>query len=130
MIVVAVYHLPDVIRVVVAAVVAAVADVLPVAVTVADAGNGCVVWHDSLSLDPDSCQRQCRIGGAAATGRDLPAPQSPSDSHAMFMVMGCATRSGSRHTAQDALRPRQRSAGQTGQRGRCTAPRAGQRYGK
>ena len=100
MIVVAVCHLLDVV-----VVVAVVADVLPVADTVADSGVGTGNWRDSLSLDLDSCQRLRRIGDGAVACPDHSVPVWKSDSHAMFMVLGCANGTPSRHPAQDALLP-------------------------
>ena len=98
MIFVAVYHLLSV-------VVAVVADIFPVTDPVAASSNGAGDWYDSLPLDPDSCQRLRRIGDDAAARPNDPVPVSASDSYAMFVVLGCATGTGSSHPAQDALRP-------------------------
>ena len=100
MIVVAVHHLLDVVVVVVAV----MADVVSVAAAVAGVVKGAGDWRDSLSLDPDSChlltiwtRRRCPTGTCL--------PVSASDRHGMARALDAATGMGSRHPAQDALRP-------------------------
>ena len=100
MFVVAVDHLLDVV-----VVVAVVADVLPVADPVAAVGNGPGDWHDSLSLDPDPCHWLRRIGDGAVARPNLAVPVAASDTQGVAMAHDCATGSGSRHPAQDALHP-------------------------
>lgn len=103
MFVVAVNHLRDVVVVVVG--VAFVSGVLPLADAVADGGNGAGDWHDSLSLDSDSCHQLRHFGDDAVARQNLPAPVSESDSREVVMVLGCGADTGSGHPAQDALRP-------------------------
>lgn len=100
MILVAVYHLLNVV-----VVVAVVADIFPVTDPVAASGNGAGDWDDSLPLDPDSCQRLRRIGDGSVACPNHPVPVSASDSHGMVMSVDCATGTASCHPAQDALRP-------------------------
>ena len=100
MILVAVYHLLSVV-----VVVAVIADIFPITDPVAASGNGTGDWYGNLPLDPDSCQRLRRIGDGAVARPNHPVLVSASDSHAMFMVLGCATDTSSRHPTQDAPRP-------------------------
>ncbi len=86
LIAVAVNHLLDVVVVVVG--VAFVSGVLPLADAVAAGGNGAGDWHDSLSLDPDSCHQLRHFGDDAVARQNLPAPVSDSDSRGAVMVLG------------------------------------------
>ena len=88
-------------------VVAVVADVLPFGNWVADVGDGANDWRDNLcrSLAPDSCHPLRHSGDDAVARPNHPAPVSATDSHGMVMSLDGATGTGSRHPAQDALRP-------------------------
>ena len=100
MTVVAVNHLLEIVGIV-----AFVSDLLRVADPVADGGNGAGDWHDVLSISPDSCHPLRHPVDDAVARPNLPVTMWESDNPAMFMVLGCANETGSRHPAQDAPRP-------------------------
>ena len=94
-IVAAVNHLLDMV-----VVVAVVADVVPVADPIADGDNGAGDWHGVLSISPDSFHPLRHPGDDAIARPNLPVKMWASANPAMFMVLGRATNTGSRHPGQ------------------------------
>ena len=130
MFIVAVFHLLDVVLIVIV-VAAAVADVLTMAHPVAAVGNGGGGWPDSRSVTTDYClPLRHIIGDDAAAHPNLSVPVPASDSRQMLMPLNCPTDNVPGHLAQDAMRAGQGAAGQASPCGRHTAPRVRQGNGK